>query len=294
MPHDITETAKYTAGAIELPDNGETDGIESIEPAFQELMDRGAFARNAVVGRLSWAGDLAVNRGGTLTSFTITLGAVQLCALPDDTGADYQPYAYAGGNITQADIEGGGGTLGASAQWWYVYAKPDTSNTLDFEISTSAPRAHRVLKSPVNTTTYARRYLGCFPTTSAGAPIPVTASRGCYRYRDRAVALHLSQSTSDLATFTSALSLATLVPPHARVAIVRLQILRSGTLGDASVSIRVNGDTNPAATFSTPQLPLLAVDERFIEMDVGASREVQVATNGASTLVNVDVAGWRE
>lgn len=82
--------------------------------------------------------------------------------------------------------------------------------------------------------------------------------------------------------------------PHARIAIVRLQILRSGSLGDASVSIRVNGDTNPAATFTTPQLPLLAVDERFIEMDVGASREVQVATNGASTLVNVDVAGWRE
>ena len=56
----------------------------------------------------------------------------------------------------------------------------------------------------------------------------------------------------------------------------------------------MNGDTNPAATVSVPGLPLLFVDDRFIEMDVGASREVQVATNGSSTLVSVDVAGWRE
>lgn len=296
MPHDITETPQYTVGPIELPNNGEVDGIESIEGAFQELMNRGATALLATAGRMAWSGDFAVNRGGSLTSFTIVLGAVQVAELPDDTGAHYDPYSYAGGNVTQTKVEGGGGTLGAVKQWWYVYALPGSSNVLDFEVSTTAPRAHRVYKSPAIAITYARRYVGCFPTTSAGAPIPVTATRGCYRYRDRAAAsfLHQNQTTADLNTFTSALSLADLVPPHARIAIVRLQLVRTGSGGDAAASIRVNGDTNPAATVTVPGLALLFPADHFIEMDVGASREVQVSTNGSGTLVNVDVAGWRE
>lgn len=290
MPHNISETSTFSDADIELPDNGETDGIESIEPAFTAAVNRGRFARDLLLGHLSWSGDVTVS--GSSTVFTVSLGGINaVCLSTAGSPAAYYPHSSSSGSASLANVEGAPAALSANT-WYYVYAYRSGTN-LAYEICAGpggAPNASRTFKSGNAT----RRYLGSFPTLSGGTPAKVTASRGCYLYRDRAVALHLSQSTSDLATFTSALSLAALVPPHARIAIVRLQILRSGSLGDASVSIRVNGDTNPAATFTTPQLPLLAVDERFVEMDVGASREVQVATNGASTLVNVDVAGWRE
>ena len=290
MPHNITETSTFSDADIELPDNGETDGIESIEPAFTSAVSRGRFARDLLLGHLSWSGDFAVS--GTSTVFTVSLGGINaVCLSTAGSPASYFPHASSSGSAALANVEGAPAALTADT-WYYVYAYR-SGTSLAYEISAGpggAPGASRVFKSGNNT----RRYLGCFPTGSGGTPVRLTASRGCYLYRDHAVALHLSQSTANINTFTSALSLADLVPPHARIAIVRLQILRSGSQGDANVSIRVNGDTNPAATFTTPALPLLVVDERFVEMDVGASREVQVATNGSSTIVNVDVAGWRE
>lgn len=291
MPtHSISETSAFSDADVELPDNGEVDGIESIEPAFTAAVSRGRFARDLLLGHLSWSGDFAVS--GTSTVFTVSLGGINaVCLSTAGSPASYFPHSSASGSASLANVEGAPAALSANT-WYHVYAYRSGSS-LAYEISAGpggAPGASRTFKSGNST----RRYLGSFPTGSGGTPVRLTASRGCYLYRDRAVALHLAQSTSDLATFTSALSLAALVPSHARVAIVRLQVLRSGSLGDAIVSIRVSGDTNPAATFTTPALPLLAVDERFVEMDVGATREVQVATNGASTVVNVDVAGWRE
>lgn len=289
MPHNITETSTFSDAAVALPDNGEVDGIESIEPAITAAMNRARLARDLLLGHLSWSGDFAVS--GSSTVFTVTIGAInEVCLSTAGSPIEYFPHSSSGGTASLANVEGAPGALSGDT-WYYAYAYRSGTN-LAYEISITAPNASRVFK----TSNATRRFLGRFRTDSTGAPVTVAASHGCYRYRDRAAAavLHQNETTANINTFTSALSLAALVPSTARVALVRLQVARTGSGGDAIAAIRVNGDTNPAATVSVPGLPLLFVDDRFIEMDVGASREVQVATNGSSTLVNVDVAGWRE
>jgi len=290
VPTDLTPSANLNA-TVTVPNAGEARTAASVRAPIQALLDRvGAITDSALFTLHDSRRELNVQRGGTRTNFDIDIGAISAIVIHDGSGNDYV-HAYGGGTAAVTEANVGGGDLGAVAKPWYIYAWRNAGN-LAWEVSDVAPNASRTLKSTDNT----RSYFGTFIADSAGAPVAARAVGGCCRYRDRAAAsfLHQNQTTANLNTFTSALSLADLVPPHARIALIRLQLNRTGSGGDAAASVRVNGDTNPAATVVAPGLPLLHPADHFIEMDVGNSREVQVSTNGASTLVNVDVAGWRE
>ena len=50
MPHTLIETAEHAVASVELPNNGEADGIESIEAAFQELLNRSGLAIAGIAG----------------------------------------------------------------------------------------------------------------------------------------------------------------------------------------------------------------------------------------------------
>lgn len=292
MPTTVTETAEYDNGSLpSRPQDGETiymDGGSAPQwPLWGRLYNRTKHHESLLLGQFIGSHDFAVS-GSAPNNFTVTIGAIDSINLYNSTAS--QCLTYAGGSITQTKVEGGGGTLGASAQWWYVYAFLN-AGALDFEISTTAPDATRQVKTGAGT----RRYVGCFRTDSSGVPLPVQATRGRYTYTDHANSLHTGQGTASVSTFTSGLSLASRVPPHVRKATVWVRAYRTGSTGTHAWSLRAPSGTNAMMSAVIPALPLLFFDDRHVEMDVGASRQVSVATNHATeSLVDVDVVGFVE
>lgn len=234
-----TEDPKYLQAA--LPDRIVEDevifmdgGDAPLWPHWQRLYDRTAHHELAVFGSLSWNGDFAVDAGGSSSSFTVRIGAINAVHLYNATAS--KVLAYGGGTIGASKIEGGG-NLGNS-EWRYVYAWIN-AGALDFEISTTAPNASRTLKSGDTT----RRYLGCFRTTSAGAPIPVRASRGRYVYRRSGGAVADTRLLSaGNATTATAVDCSALVPPHARLVTLHAELLNTAAAINYA-HLRTNGDS---------------------------------------------------
>jgi hypothetical protein len=104
--------------------------------------------------------------GGSNSSFSLTIGAIQTIVLLNSGGA-YHGYSANAATIGASKIEGGGNL--ANSTWYYVYAY-DNAGTVDYLLSTTAPRASRQYRNSVDGSQY--RYLGCFVTNPSGAPLP--------------------------------------------------------------------------------------------------------------------------
>lgn len=218
----ITPVSQYDGVALARSAAGERmmmeGGSTPLATLLQKLVDRTEFAKDAVIGNISWSGDFSVS-GTAPNSFTVTVGAINAAVLL--LSSTYKVFASSGGTPGQTKVEGGGGTLTAAAQWWYVYAYSN-AGTLDYEISTTAPGASRMFK----TGDFTRAYLGCFRTLSTGVPITMRASRGRYLYRSGAQALADTRVLdAGVQTVATTVSCASLVPPHARLATLRGHIV---------------------------------------------------------------------
>lgn len=266
-------------------------GSAPLWPIFQQLVNRSATMRDMSLGYLSWSGDMAVAPGGAANNFTITLGAINAVLLY--TGSVYKAFAYAGGNITQTKVEGGGGTLGASAKWWYVYAFVNGSGQLDFEVSDTAPNASRTLKSGDNT----RRYLGCFKTDSSGAPLPMRRVNNLCLYRASGLAandlraLNAGTTTGSYAT----VALATWIPPHARVARLRgLLKAVAGIGGQGLAYVQTAGDTGGGSETLFTSATAGEYGGHSFDVETDASRQVQYQNSIANLELTLYVHGWYE
>ncbi len=230
------------------------DGPAKNVGALRELLNARVFLRSAASGTFAWSGDFAVESGGSNSTFTVTLGAIQSLVLVAEDGSTYDLYFYAGGTIGASKIEGGG--VLANSTRYYVYAKPGASNVCDFEIATTAPTPTRVYKGAGNTFPLrARRYLGTFLTTSAGAPIPCVARRGRYTYQISGVAaatlrmVHHDNTSGSLTT----VALTSLVPSWARVVRVWLRAERNAATASAvRAEVRTAGDPGLALVTAAP------------------------------------------
>lgn len=233
--------------------------------------DARAYFSDLLLGALDWTGDFGVRSGGALNAFTLDVGAIAAVAVRDADDVLW-PHAYGGGTINQTKIEGGGGTLGAVERWWNVYAFRTGGGSLDFEISQTAPNATRRYKSTDNT----RRFVGCFPTDGTGAPIALWTSMGRTVYL--APQLNVFQNASLAGAATEYVTLATRVPPHARLADVLVTMTGTGSyfraIGDAG------GDT------ATP------VDSREVVLDTSQRAQWGVPL-GQTGSIAVGVRGWR-
>lgn len=282
MGSAISTTAQFG----ELPTNRPDDlddaymdgGPTPLWPILQALLDRSEFTLLGVSGALVWSGDFGVRTGGSNAAFTLDIGAIQSLVLVAEAGGTYDAYFYAGGTITQTKVEGGGNL--ANSSWYYVYAKPGGGGICDFEITTVAPRTNRVFKTGSGTAYQSRRYLGCFKTTSAGAPIPCRAHRGRYTYLEGAPgAVSTTTATATTAGYVT-YSLAALVPPHSRVA--TLDITPSGGSGGGT-AWRAVGDAGGDTT---------AAKNRPITLD--ASQNVEWNSFAADGAVIFIVRGFDE
>jgi hypothetical protein len=144
-----------------------------------------------------------------------------------------------------------------------------------------------------------RRYLGCFRTTSGGAPIAVTAYRGRYSYRVSdlgATALRVLTAGADTA-YTD-VDLSALVPAHSRLAELSAYLIPNTavatTIGSATLRRKggtVGGVVGVECGTGT-QWP--SVERSFwIETDTNQDVQYKVAGANAPT-INLDVIGFQE
>lgn len=239
MAVTITPAISYdTASVITAPEDGDDLDAAVIETDLQVLANRARLSQYVLRNHIVWDGAFGVRSGGTLTSFIIDVGAIDLAALV--SGTVTAAYDAAATTVTEADIEGGGGTLGAVARWWYVYAYAGSG--IDYQVSQTAPAAGRRYKTGDVT----KVYLGCFRTTAAGAPLPGRKSNGRWVYRRSALASNETQALSTTAAAGATnMDLSALVPPHARLATLSLAV--TGGDGFCGLTIFTDGDTSDAA-----------------------------------------------
>ena len=216
MSSTLTETAVFTSSTI-VPSDGDEAVAASVNNAFQVLADR----TQALLALCN----------GTLRGGYLTVGTNQVVVSPV---RDLIVGGVYGSNAVQTTL-----TLPSlsSGTWYYVYAYPDGSGGVSFEVSTTAPDnsgttgdGGAMWKSGGTT----RRYLGSFCTYTDGAsvvrPMPMfQASGGRYHYVWSAVSEMLIPPLTTLTTSggsvadTETIDLSDWVPPHARVGIVELR-----------------------------------------------------------------------
>lgn len=288
MPIAYSPTAAVDAAATPIP-----DGPVGSAPTWKKLLNGREYLTGLALGVCDWSGDFAVS-GSAANNFTVTIGAINACSLYD--GTDYRVVATAGGTVTQTAVEGGGGTLGAAVDWWYLYLyRTPGTTTVAYEISQTAPGPSRALKSGDAT----RRYLGCFRTNASGVPLAVRASRGAYVYRVwQAVLVNgVATSVTTISVRPDGTTEEPLIPDHARLVDLGARLSR-GT--DATLkTLTIYGPSSSDQAFQVDGEDVGGVDRSvygrgLVETD--SSRQITYALSSAAGGASVDLwaHGWRE
>lgn len=174
--------------------------------------------------------------GTSNTTFVVRVGSI-LGAVLKESGLAFTAYAKDPGDATLSNVAGSPANL-SNSRWYFVYLKV-ASGAVSYEIvdggafgtpiDAASPDVSLRWKNATSVDT-SRRYLGCFPTTSAGVPRWITARNGRYVYRTDAPSFTVS---NDGTGFTE-IDLASVLPPHVRVADV---MVMAGTDG-ATLDLR--------------------------------------------------------
>lgn len=292
MSTTATETPQYANTALpERPQDGEVIYMDAGGapqwPLWARLYDRTAHHEAALASHLAWNGDFAVDPGGSSSSFTVRIGGMTGVNLYGASAS--KVLAYAGNTIGASKILGGGNLTNST--WYYVYAW-NNAGTIDFEISITPPDGPRAIKSGDPT----RRYLGCFPTTSAGAPIPLRASRGRYVYRHSgSAAADTRVLNAQSATTNTAVECALFVPPHSRLAKIRAQLTSTAAAFNYAY-LRTEGDSG-ADEHMIPLPNINVADAVYvadIETDADQDIAYRVTNNTGAPALTLWVAGFYE
>lgn len=304
MAHDLALDIIVPTAAISMPEDGDDLDAAVMEVIIQNLGDRSAATIAAVYSHIAWAETLAVAPGGSLTSFSVEVGAVHRLFGITATGT-MRIGASGTATIGVSKVEGTPGTLGASARWWYVYAFLTTAGDVDYAISLTGPGAFGRTKDGDTT----RVYLGCFPTDTTGAPFPVTRVGNRTLYRRSGVASVESPLGSNglravdgaTAVGRTVLDLTSRVPPHSRVALLYGQVLAvaSGSSGVGALNLYTAADTTSIALVIETQAEgsgAKGVNGSHAEVELTSAQlcAYSVTQSSAAAVGDLDVLGWLE
>ncbi len=284
--HDGATITRAVAGERMMMDGGGAP----LATILQKLVDRCELAKDAVAfGRAEGASSFSVDPGGSNSSFTVRIGAISRVVTYRSGTTTHKVFSYAGGTIGASKIQGGGNL--ANSDWYYVYAY-DNAGALDFEISQTEPNANLCIKSGDST----RVYIGCFPTTSAGAPVPLRASRGRYVYRHSGSAVADTRVlASGTATSNTAVDCAALVPPHSRLATIRAELVN--TAGAINYGwIRTEGDSGADEIMIALTSVNASTNTAIFDIETDADQDVayRVSNNSGAPGLTLWVAGFYE
>lgn len=292
----ITTVAQYTSGTADHPENGDDLDADEVRAMFQIALDRAHYARGGLWGQHLAAERFGVSPGGTSTVFAVTVGAISSLCVRDSSGT-WRPYTVAAETtLDLGEVEGAPASL-SNSTWYYVYAYSDGTTTLKFLINTTAPDATGLWQSAGGDAL--RRYIGCFRTTSGGAPIAVTAYRGRYSYRVSDLgATGLRVLTAGGDTSYTDVDLSALVPPHSRLAELSAYLIPNTAVATTigSATLRRKGGTVGGVVGiecgTGTQWPSV---ERSFWLETDTSQDVQYKVAGANApTLNLDVIGFVE
>lgn len=285
--HDSATLTRAVAGERMMMDGG----ASPLATILQKFADRCEFAKDGVAfSRPAWSESLYVASGGTNASFTVGIGAISTVVTYRSGTTTYKTFAYAGGTIGASKIQGGGNL--ANSTWYYVYCY-DNAGALDFEISTVAPNANLCTKGADST----RIYLGCFPTLSTGAPIPLRMKRGRYVYNFAGCAVADTRAlNAGSATANTAVDLAPWVPLHTQVATIRAEVVSTSGASINYAYLRAEGEAG-ADEVNIP-VPGTAAMSNVLVLDITTDADQDIAyrvTNtGSAPTVTIHVLGFYE
>lgn len=272
--HDSATLTRAVAGERMMMDGG----ASPLATILQKFADRTDFARDAVAfGRVEGAGSFSVDAGGTNSSFTVRIGAISRVVTYRSSTTTYKVFSYAGGTIGASKISGGGNL--ASSDWYFCYAY-DNAGTLDFELSTTEPNANLCVKTGDST----RVYIGCFPTLSTGAPVPLRASRGRYVYRVSGCGaddLKVLAGLSD--TSYTAVPCAALIPAHSRLGSFRANIVSTTGSAQNFAYFQTNGDSGADAVQLHVEAVSASSDDLFFDLETDSSQRLQYKVSNATS-----------
>lgn len=261
MSHTLSESAAF-GSTVTVPDNGDAGGVASVNGAFSTLANRAQFAKSALKDLLIHPGGMRATGGDTkvyVAPFRVTIGADQ------------------GEFTTEQQLT----ASWTSATWYYVYAY-FVSGTLTLEAVTTAPDAMQMHQSGDTT----RRYIGCFHTYAGSSNVlPFQMRGGRYHWRRSAAAGEFNALTSGSATSATDVSLATWVPPHARLATV---FARYGCTTTADiVSLRTKADSGNTVDFDVQTLS--GQDAAIVEIETDSSQAIQYIWGGTGSSRDLDL-----
>lgn len=291
--------AYYDSTTVLVPEDGDDLDAMQVEAALQKLSNRVQHTRGATWGTLAWSGTLAVS--GTAAAPVVVVGAIESCPLRDASNV-WRPYFTSGETTLGAAHVEGGGSLSADT-WYYVYAWSDSAapSSLKFQISTTPPTDVVLTKVPrlwKRGETANFRYLGSFYAGTGGNPRPVRAARGQYVYRASALAFPAVFADVAAVGWTDT-SLAAVLPPHARLATMRVRLENLDLAGPALVEFRTKGDTTASvvvdAGFAGSAVAGQgAINTCVVEIETDSAQLIQRHVTGASPLASGAPVGWRE
>lgn len=185
-------------------------------------------------------------------------------------------------DIDESDLEGGG--VYANNTFYYVYAYI-VAGAVTFQISTTAPDVYRIFKSGGTT----HKYLFCFFTNGVGNVARFYWDRGTMLLHNERVVVNSAPIVA------ASVSLATFVPPHAYVALVRSTLVNTaGAAGSAFIgpvpTDVASGDGREIfvdANSTNSECYDLALGE-------GVLQDFDHIVNAATTSHALSCVGWRE
>lgn len=271
MPSSVTETSEFTAN-VQVPNDGEDcDSSSLLDNFVQKLTNRTKFLKDAQQNG-AWTGKRLLHAPG---DGSVNVGVVsgvliggKLCSKATATALSL-------------------GTLGNNT-WYHVYATDDGSGGIAFVIdSVNGPDLSLTWKYVSGAPVTTHRYVGSFRTNGSAAVLPFRMENGNYTWRKSAMSGAWNAIVSGVSAGSwSTLSLAALIAPSARVAIV--QVTANGNLTSGTVQLRTKDDTAGYWEIASPNSQTLE-----IECNGGGALEYQVTGSGPATL-DLLVVGFRE
>lgn len=292
MATSVVETPRIVATLPTRPQDGDDAymdaGAAPLMPVLQHLYDAAGALRIAVLGQMSGGDRLSVDAGGTNTVFAVRVSRV-VGLLSRQTGSTpiYATYTAAETVLDLTDVDSSPANL-SNNTWYYVYAFCNGTATTAFYISTTAPEASLTWRTGAEGVD---RYVGCFRTNGSGAPLAMRMHRGRYTYRMSSIGFGGYLSKTVTSTSWTAYDFSTGLPPHARVAHLRLAavdptnppVVQARTPGDTTDVYVCQGSAAGAPCFATYS----------VELDSGQDVQAQIA-NATANNSEIDVVGFEE
>lgn len=280
--HDGAALTRASAGQRIMMDGGDTP----LAALLQKLADRAEFAKDAAYAALQWSGRVDIDGVANTGAVGVTAGMIENVVVKD--GSIWKRFTKA-----ETALNIGAQVLSANAHYnVYVYV---SGGALAYEVTTTVPNSSGMWKTGAADT---HRFLFAFATGAGGVPLSGTLRSGRFIYRvsdlaDTALRV-LGGSGTGSATSYTAVDLSAFVPPHVRVALVRMELTPlAGVAGVGFGYLQTNGDAGSGAHLVSAPATVGHTCYGDAEIRTDADRQLQYKVSASDVKLSLFAYGYQ-